>query len=98
MIDLKTEKLLTFSQATEFLPGKPNVCTIHRWRLRGCRGVRMDSILVGGIRYTSEEALQRFVDATTAIADGEEASPTRTRAQRKKAIEAAERDLQAAGI
>jgi hypothetical protein len=98
MIDIKAETLLTFHAAANSLPTKPHISTIHRWRLRGIRGVKLDSVLVGGVRYTSDEALQRFFECTTAVADGREAAPTRTSAQRKKAIEAAERELQEAGI
>jgi hypothetical protein len=61
-IKIKLEKLRTFSEAAASLPKKPAVSTIHRWRLRGCRGVKLESTHIGGVRYTSDEALQRFFD------------------------------------
>ena len=44
--------------------------TFQRWRLRGVRGVKLASILIGGERFSSEEALQLFFDEITA-ADGQ---------------------------
>ena len=73
MIDIQ-ETLIAFSD----LPGwcqknlgrrvAPSTC--HRWRLRGCRGVKLETLLIGGTRTTSAEALQRFFSATTRMQDG----------------------------
>ena len=97
MIDLEHERLLSFSEAAATLPGRPNTCTLHRWRLRGCRGVKLETALVGGRRVTSREALQRFSDRTIAAATGEQ-SAGRTPRQRERRIAAAERELDKAGI
>ena len=70
-VDISRESLLTLNQAAEYLPGRPNVSTLHRWRLHGIRGVKLETCLIGGRRYTSREAVERFVAATTAAADGE---------------------------
>ena len=96
-IDFQSETLLSFSQATKGLPGRPHLSTLHRWRLRGIRGVRLETCMVGGRRYTSREALQRFSDAITAAATGERA-PCRTSRQRRRDIDAVERDLNEAGL
>lgn len=98
MIDLASEHLLTLAHAAKSLPNRPHVSTIHRWRLRGVRGVRLETLMVGGVRYTSSEALQRFFNRTTAVADGTSAPPTRTDKQREQAISRAEAELAAAGI
>lgn len=101
MIDATQEHLLTLSAATRTLPGRTgrgiHVSTIWRWAQRGVRGVRLETILIGGIRHTSREALQRFFERTTAAADGE-APPARTPKQRERAIRAAEKELAASGI
>jgi Protein of unknown function (DUF1580) len=97
MVDINREQLLTFTEAAKLLPGRPNVATLWRWRTAGCRGVKLETVLVGGKRYTSREALQRFVDATTAAADGAEHSPQSNR-QRSKSIDAAKSELEEAGI
>jgi hypothetical protein len=64
---------------------------------RGIKGVRLESVVLGGQRFTSAQALQRFADRTTAAANGEP-PPVRTPAQRSRAIEQAKRELDAAGI
>lgn len=65
MIDIKNEQLLTLSEAANTLPSRPHSSTIHRWRLRGIRGQRLETLLIGGRRYTSVEALGRFFARTT---------------------------------
>lgn len=96
-IDLSQETLLTFPQAAATLPGRPHVSTLHRWRLRGVRGVKLETCLIGGRRYTSQEALERFSAATTAAANGE-APKVRTPTQRERAIRQAEQELAREGI
>jgi hypothetical protein len=95
-----SESLLTLSTAARELPGPSgkgvHVSTLWRWSFRGVRGIRLETVLIGGIRYTSREALERFVASTTAAADGTTAA-TRTPKQRQRAIEAAERELADAG-
>jgi hypothetical protein len=98
-IDLTTETPITLAEAARTLPGGAvHVSTIHRWRLRGCRGVRLETFLRGGVRHTTREAIERFFAATTAAADGD-ATPVRTsRRHRERAICRAEAELKAAGI
>jgi hypothetical protein len=78
MIDVTNETLLPFSKTpawTEAKLGKRiSPATLHRWRLRGCRGVRLATILIGGQRCTSVEALQIFFEATTRAQDGNSAA------------------------
>jgi hypothetical protein len=63
MVDLLNENVLTLSQAARTLPGGSiHISTIHRWRLRGVRGIRLETAMRGGKRVTSHEALQRFFD------------------------------------
>jgi hypothetical protein len=96
MIDTRKETLLSFAEAAQQYDR--NISTLHRWRLRGIRGVKLESILLGGERRTSQEALERFFERSTAAADGLEEPETRTASQRKRAIETAERELAKAGI
>ena len=64
------EHLIPLAEAARTLPGGcVHVSTVHRWWLKGCRGVKLETILRGGVRYTSTEAIERFVAATTAAAD-----------------------------
>jgi hypothetical protein len=98
----ETEHLLTLSAAAREVPNRDsgrgvNVSTVWRWSLRGIRGVRLQTEMRGGIRYTSREALRRFFAATTAAANGESVGARNT-AKRQREIEAAERELAEAGL
>ncbi len=96
MIDPEHEHLLTLTQAAKALPGRPNITTLWRWRNRGVRGVRLETVLVGGKRFTSREALTRFHDAVNAAADGQPVV-SRTTRRREAEIARAEKQLQEAG-
>ena len=102
MIDTRTEELLTLSAAARRLPGRRSgkclaASTLWRWSVRGIGAVRLEAVRIGGTTYTSAEALQRFAERTTAAANHEPA-PAATVAQRRRAIEAAEQELIAAGL
>lgn len=45
---------------------RPNISTLHRWATRGVRGVRLETVAVGHVRYTSVEAVRRFLNAKPA--------------------------------
>ena len=68
MIDMDRETLMPLAAAARRLPGRPHVSTMHRWRVRGVRGVQLEAMRVGGQWYTSWEALKRFFTATTVAA------------------------------
>lgn len=91
-IDIFCERLLSFKEAAKESPGRPHLSTLHRWRLRGIRGIKLETVRLGGKRFTSREALERFATRTTAVANGEPA-PLRTPRHRKRSIEQAEREL-----
>lgn len=100
MIDSTSEHLLSLREAADSLPGGAiHVTTIHRWCKRGIRGVRLETILRGGIRYTSSEAIDRFFTATTEAAAGKAVTgPVRTLRQRERDKATAHRKLAEAGI
>jgi hypothetical protein len=61
------ETIVSLADAAQELPRrrrgrKTHVSTLFRWTTSGCRGVRLESIQVGGTRCTSREALQRFFE------------------------------------
>ena len=71
MIDRSIETPITLSEAAKLLPvvraGKHlHVSCLYRWLTNGCRGVLLDSLVVGGTRMTSREALDRFLSVLTA--------------------------------
>jgi hypothetical protein len=114
-IDLLVESTIPLKEAANVLPrrnGKRiNFSTLWRWSMRGVRGVKLETLRIGGTLATSHEALQRFADALTA-SDSQlfETPPTtqpkrrgrppkiRTVNQRERDVQAAEARLGAAGI
>lgn len=91
-IDITTESLLTLSQASKRVPGNPHVSSLHRWRLQGVHGVKLETVKIGGRRLTSAEALERFAARTTAAADGL-SLPMRTSKQRARAVARANNEI-----
>ena len=70
MIDHANETVLSLTDAASTLPrrrgGKRvNVATLYRWASHGCRGVRLETIQIGGTKCTSREALGRFFNRLT---------------------------------
>ena len=63
-IDLQSEPPLPYNEAGKLLPAdrRPSATTWWRWSTRGVHGIKLETILIGGRRYTTAAALQRFVD------------------------------------
>jgi hypothetical protein len=56
---------MTFRAAAARLParrrGKPaHTATLHRWRSKGLRGIRLQALRVGGVWMTTDAALATF--------------------------------------
>jgi len=69
-IRIGRDEFLTLSEAAKRLPAKNSgrrlhVAALYRWASNGCRGVVLETIHVGGQRYTSLDALQSFLEAVT---------------------------------
>lgn len=93
---------ITLSQAAKQIPGSagkgldPSTC--FRWTQTGARSatgerVKLEFLRVGGRIVTTQAAVRRFMLALT---NGTTANPTptpRTQAQRRRAVERAERKL-----
>jgi hypothetical protein len=86
MKKLLNQTLLTLKQASKEIPSRPHVATLWRWINRGCRGVRLESWMVGGLRYTSAEAIEKFFAQMNS-------KPAEPSAKRAEAIDAAEQEL-----
>ena len=99
-IDIENERVIPIREAPKHIPGRPSLASVYRWMTDGVRGgVRLESIVVGGQRFTSLEAIGRFIRATTANSPGASAPvPRPTSRQREAAIRKAERELRAAGV
>lgn len=65
MIDIRKEKLISFREAGEIVPGGPKCyATVRRWSKVGSNGKKLESTRIGGRIYTSKEALHRYLEAT----------------------------------
>jgi hypothetical protein len=86
-IDVANENIFPLADLPEHLPtrhGKKKHRSLgFRWRKPGLRGVRLETIRVGGCLYTSREALQRFFERLSATDGVEKAAAPRTPAGRE---------------
>lgn len=81
-ISFADEDLLSAKQVAELLPPRRlnrrlHVSTVHRWWTYGYRGVRLESIRIGGQRFTSLQALQRFFDRLSQADENLSLAPSR---------------------
>ncbi len=98
-IDIRSETVIPIGQAPKHFPGRPNVSSVYRWFTKGSRGAKLETLVCGAKRYTSLQAIERFIEATTANSPGAVVPPSRpTSRQREAAIRRAERELEQAGI
>jgi hypothetical protein len=102
---LTAETVIPINHAPKHYPyGRANISTVYRHFGRGCRGIRLETFLAGGRRYTTVEAIERFFEAITAAADGDaittaadgDSPPTPTPRQREREISHAEREFDVA--
>ena len=96
MIDREKETLLPPNLACNEFPGRVSLATVWRYMgPHGVRGVTLESFVCGGKRWTSKEAIERFIAAQNV----EEAPPPSiTPAQRRCQSEAARQSLKESGI
>jgi hypothetical protein len=106
----KTEQLLTLEEAcqcpllTMSRRSKRSIpySTLYRWVSRGVKGgVVLESIVIGGVRMVSEDAIKRFIEAATEARQYKPRKPgitARTPTQRRRASEASSKRLKAKGM
>lgn len=60
----KSEKLVSFKEATSLIPTangrRLNVSTVWRWAMKGVKGVKLEYVCYGRGMFTTKEALTRF--------------------------------------
>lgn len=71
MITIDREQLVPLREVPRILPRRangrhPHLSAIYRWVRKGIGGVVLESVRIGGVSYTSLEALQRFAERLTA--------------------------------
>jgi hypothetical protein len=87
--DLVHETLVSRTKACKEFPVTCSSSALERWWRHGSRGVVLESILICGKRYTSKEAIARFIRAQLRV-EAERPAPTRG-TMSKKDVEAAAR-------
>lgn len=101
MIQTQSEQLIRISEVPSLLPKrhgrKTHVASVYRWIKAGLSGVRLESVYVGGIQYSSLEALERFCQRVTEVKTGLAVQPNSAR-RSSAAHERAMRELDEAGI
>ena len=95
MIDHEAEEPIPFETCGQLIPGRPARCTTFRWALKGIRGVKLETFVCGHKRFTTREAISRFIRAQNATG---EPVPQFTSSQRRRQAETANRLLQKAGL
>jgi len=86
---LLDETLVLLTAASKCFPGNPSQSAVQRWMRRGSRGAILETILLCGRRYTSKEAIARFIRAQLRV-EAERSAPARG-TMSKKDVEAAAR-------
>ena len=76
-IDPFAECVATFSKLAKMLPRTRNDRPVHantlrRWALVGRRGIKLETIELGGVTCSSKEALARFFRRLTALEQHEQ--------------------------
>jgi hypothetical protein len=65
LIDPQKEELIPIKAVCGMFPGRSgkgiSLSTVWRWIVRGQRGHKLASLVAGGQRYSSQEAVMRFL-------------------------------------
>jgi len=94
MVCLQNETPLTLEEARKRCPTRPDISTIWRWAVKGCRDVKLETYVFAGRRLTTVEALDRFRERTEQAATGRSparASVPSARQRQKQSAEATRR-------
>lgn len=113
MIDTTREQLATLTEATKLIPPvnghRPSTTAIWRWCTKGLGPdrIRLEHVRIGRRVCTSQEAINRFLNATAESAAERLSAPpampapkarTRSNRERQRALTEALRDLEHAGL
>ena len=85
------ETLISLTEACRYFPVPCSRPAVERWMRRGSRGAVLESALICGKRYTSVEAINRFVRNQLQVESDWASSPTQRSMSRKDITEASRR-------
>lgn len=72
---------------------RPHLSTIHRWCVKGSRGVRLESKVLGGRRFTTIDAVEHFINSLTELCNGLDEAPMETPKQAERRAQKAAEEL-----
>lgn len=82
------DNYISLRDAAKYLPTRPHFATVWRWATRGVKGVILETVLVGGQRFTTEDALNDFLQSLNG-------RPIANRSGRAKQLAATNKELDA---
>lgn len=87
---LADETLIPMQDACDAFPVKVSQACLQRMIRKGTRGVRLETIFIANRRYTSREAIRRFIERTQNTSpETERPLPSRPATMTPKELEAA---------
>lgn len=89
--EILSETVIELTKATKEFPIPCSRPTLERWMRKGCRGIRLETVKIGGKRYTSKEAIQRFLIRQQRIGPDEAPAPTKKSMSKKEIAEKSKR-------
>jgi len=100
-IDLEHEQPIDLKHAARLPALRVNgrtrhIASLYRWASpAGCRGVRLETVVIGGTTCTTSEAVARFI---ARLSQPQQRERSETPAERRRRLSQAERVCEAAGI
>ena len=61
--DVLAESVIPLNDVVKYLPFRTSISTVQRWIRRGASGAVLETARMGSRRFTSKEAVQRFLVA-----------------------------------
>lgn len=86
---------IPINRCSDYIPGNPHCATVWRWATKGVRGIRLATVIVGGRRMVTPQALEEFLQRLNA---DQPADPVETDADLKRRAKEASGALAAFGI
>jgi hypothetical protein len=65
------EELIRLARTGDRFPGAPHPSTVRRYADQGFRGIVLETVCVGGKRFTSRQAIDRFIKAQNRMSAAE---------------------------
>ena len=81
--DVLSESVIPLNDVVKYLPFRTSIATVQRWIRRGASGAVLETARIGSRRFTSKEAVQRFLVAQNETAKPQAAPPKSSLSKRE---------------